>query len=54
MFLAKNIVSSVLLCAQMFLVGTLYNKYFPYNFIVKIFLHIYLTKFMYGLSSIKV
>lgn len=36
-FLAKNIISSVALCAQWFVVGTLYYKYFLYNFAMKKF-----------------
>lgn len=37
MFLAENIISSGALCAQVFVVGTLYYKYFLYNFVVKKF-----------------
>lgn len=36
-FLAKNIISSVAPCAQWLVVGTLYYKYFLYNFAMKKF-----------------
>lgn len=39
-FLAEDLISSVALCAQGFVVGNLYYKYFLPNFAVKNVLHI--------------